>query len=189
MHSGCIARSRPFSRSRRSPSASSGRGRARSSSHCSPISACAPTSWPRAAPTEVTRIASSTRSSAARPREYGAAAAALRQQLDAALAARGRTIEDAIRSEGRHQAAEQATMASLIGSLRLISAFDWSEFFESVSLVEQVLQRDPAGVYGRMDFRSRDRYRQAVEELADPSGEGQLLLALKSVERARQAHG
>ena len=77
-------------------------------------------------------------------------------------------------------------MANLIGSLRLISTFDWSEFFESVSLVEQVLQRDPAGVYGRMDFRSRDRYRHAVEELAEPTGEGQLRVALKSVERARQ---
>ena len=77
-------------------------------------------------------------------------------------------------------------MANLIGSLRLISTFDWSEFFESVSLVEQVLQRDPAGVYGRMDFRSRDRYRHAVEELAEPTGEAQLRVALKSVERARQ---
>jgi cyclic beta-1,2-glucan synthetase len=121
-----------------------------------------------------------------RSREYGAAASALRRELDAALAARGQTIEDAIRSEGRHQAAEQATMANLIGSLRLISSFDWSEFFESVSLVEQVLQRDPAGVYSRMDFRSRDRYRHAVEELAEPTGEGQLRVALKSVERARQ---
>ena len=79
-------------------------------------------------------------------------------------------------------------MANLITSLRLIGTFDWSEFFESVSLVEQVLQRDPAGVYGQMDFRSRDRYRHAVEELAQPTGEEQLLLALKSVERARQAY-
>jgi cyclic beta-1,2-glucan synthetase len=121
-----------------------------------------------------------------RSREYGATADALRRELDAALAARGRTVEDAIRSEGRHQAAEQMTMANLIGSLRLISSFDWSEFVESVSLVEQVLQRDPAGVYGRMDFRSRDRYRQAVEELAEPTGDSQLRVALKSIERARQ---
>ena len=77
-------------------------------------------------------------------------------------------------------------MSNLIGSLRLISTFDWSEFFESVSLVEQVLQRDPAGIYGQMDFRSRDRYRHAVEEMAEPTGEGQLRVALKSVERARQ---
>jgi cyclic beta-1,2-glucan synthetase len=123
-----------------------------------------------------------------RARALGAIASGLHQQLDAALAARGQTIEDAIRAEGQHQAAEQAGMANLIGSLRLISTFDWSEFFESVSLVEQILQRDPAGVYSRMDFRSRDRYRHAVEELAVPTGEGQMLLALKSVERARQAH-
>src|SRR5439155_10100800 len=110
----------------------------------------------------------------------------LHQRLESELATHGQTVEDAIRAEGRHQAAEQATMANLVGSLRLISSFDWSEFFESVSLVEQVLQRDPAGVYGRMDFRSRDRYRQAVEELAEPTGDDQLRVALKSVERARQ---
>ncbi|HVH29890.1 MAG TPA: glucoamylase family protein [Vicinamibacterales bacterium] len=121
-----------------------------------------------------------------RSREHGARAEALRHQLDAALAARGQTIEDAIRSEARHQAAEQAFMSNLITSLRLISSFDWSEFFESVSLVEQVLQRDPAATYGGMDFRSRDRYRHAVEEMAEPTGDGQLRVALKTVERARQ---
>ena len=122
-----------------------------------------------------------------RSREHGAAAAALREELGAALEARGQTIEDVIRAEARYQAAGQAAMANLVESLRLVSTFDWSEFFESVSLVEQVLLRDPAGVYGRMDFRSRDRYRHAVEELAEPTGEGQTRVALKAVERARQA--
>src|SRR5678815_721741 len=117
-----------------------------------------------------------------RTRPLGAMASALHRHLELALASLGQTIEDSIRAEGQHQAAEQAGMANLIGSLRLISTFDWSEFFESVSLVEQVLQRDPAGIYGQMDFRSRDRYRHAVEELAPSTGEGQLLIALKSIE-------
>jgi cyclic beta-1,2-glucan synthetase len=121
-----------------------------------------------------------------RSREHGAGATALRQRLDATLAARGDTVEDVIRSEAVHQAGEQAFMANLIGSIHLISTFDWSEFFESVSLVEQVLHRDPSGVYPRMDFQSRDRYRHAVEELAEPSGDAQVRIALKSVERARQ---
>ena len=38
-----------------------------------------------------------------------------------------------------------------------------------------------------MDFLSRDRYRQAVEDLADGTGEGQLRVALRTVESARQA--
>ncbi len=122
-----------------------------------------------------------------RSREFGATAAGLRQRLDAELELRGQTVEDAIRSEGQHQATEQAAMANLIGSLRLMSSFDWSEFFETVSLVEQILQRDPAAVYSRMDFRSRDRYRHAVEELAEPTGEAQVRVALESVDRARQA--
>ncbi|MEX2471160.1 MAG: glucoamylase family protein [Gemmatimonadota bacterium] len=119
-------------------------------------------------------------------REQGLAAGILRKELDATLAVKGQSLEDAIRSEGRHEATEQAFMSSLVGSLHLISTFDWTEFFESVSLVEQVLQRDPAGVYGQMDFRSRNRYRNAVEELAEPTGDAQLRLALKGVERARQ---
>ena len=56
-----------------------------------------------------------------------------------------------------------------------------------MSLIEQVLQRDPAGVYANMDFASRDRYRHAVEELAEPTGEAQVRVALRSVESARQA--
>jgi cyclic beta-1,2-glucan synthetase len=121
-------------------------------------------------------------------RSLGALSSELYHELELLLEQRGQTLEDVIRHEGQHQAAAQAGMANLITSLRLISTFDWSEFFEQVSLVEQVLQRDPAGVYARMDFRSRDRYRHAVEELAAPTGEAQLLLALKSVERARQHH-
>ena len=121
-----------------------------------------------------------------RCREYGETALQLRQQLTSALAMRGQTIEDAIRAEGQHQASAHAAISNLIGSLRLVAAFDWSEFFESVSLVEHILHRDPAGIYGQMDFRSRDRYRHAVEELAEPTGEGQIRVALKSVERARR---
>ena len=46
------------------------------------------------------------------------------------------------------------------------------QYVESVSLVDNVLRRDPAGVYAQMDFLSRDRQRQAVEELAEPDRRG-----------------
>jgi cyclic beta-1,2-glucan synthetase len=70
------------------------------------------------------------------------------------LAAQEMTSEDAIRSEHQHQAAAQVSMANVITSLRLCATLDWSHHFEAVSLVERVLQRDPAGVYGSMDFLS-----------------------------------
>src|SRR5205085_7438742 len=49
------------------------------------------------------------------------------------------------------------------------------------------LQRVPAGMYGRMDFLSRDEQRRAVEALATASGDGQVRVALKAIENARAA--
>ena len=122
-----------------------------------------------------------------RMREYGPLVAPVRAAVEKRLTAQGMTAEDLIRTEHQAQAAGQVSVANAITSLRLCSTLDWMLFFEHVSLVEQVLQRDPAGVYAKMDFLSRDRYRQAVEELAEATGEAQLRVALRSVESARQA--
>jgi cyclic beta-1,2-glucan synthetase len=122
-----------------------------------------------------------------RVREYGPRLSAVRAAVDAHLLAQQTAPDDAIRAEHQQQAASQVSVANVITSLRLCSTLDWSQYFESVSLVEGVLQRDPAGVYGSMDFLSRDRYRQAVEDLADGTGEAELRVALRTVESARQA--
>ncbi|HEY6003419.1 MAG TPA: glucoamylase family protein, partial [Anaeromyxobacter sp.] len=122
-----------------------------------------------------------------RVREYGPRLAAVRSGLDAHLSAERATAEEAIRGEHQREAAAQVSVANVIGSLRLCSTLDWTQYVESVSLVERVLQRDPAGVHGRMEFLSRDRYRQVVEELAEPTGEGQVRVALRAVESAREA--
>ena len=76
------------------------------------------------------------------------------------------TAEETIRGEHQRQGVAQVSVANAVTSLRLCATLDWQEYVEAVSLVEQVLQRDPAGAYGRMDFLSRDQQRQAVEELA-----------------------
>jgi len=126
-----------------------------------------------------------------RTREYGRQIPMLRRAVQADLDARQITAEEAVRREHQRQGVTQVSVANAITSLRLCSEIDWRDFFESVSLVERALRRDPAGVYGRMDFLSRDQQRQAVEQIADPSGDAQLQLALKAVECARDAtvHG
>ncbi len=120
-------------------------------------------------------------------REYGERASPLRLQLEERLAAQALTVEDLIRGETQQQAREQVSVANAVTSLRLTATLDWSALVERVSLVEQVLQRDAAGVYGRMDFLSRDRYRRSVEDLAEPTGESQQRVALAAIERARRA--
>jgi cyclic beta-1,2-glucan synthetase len=122
-----------------------------------------------------------------RVREFGPRVSQLRARLDERFAADHLTLEDVIRAEHQKQAGCQVSMGNAITSLRFCASLDWSQFFERVSMVEQTLQHDPAGVYANMDFASRDRYRKAVEDLAGPAGEAQMRVALRSIERARQA--
>ena len=61
--------------------------------------------------------------------------------------------------------AETKVVHSIL-NLRLLATLDWKEFFESTSVLEQTLQRDPANVYRVSDFATRNLYRSVVEELA-----------------------
>jgi cyclic beta-1,2-glucan synthetase len=81
----------------------------------------------------------------------------------------------------------ETVVANCIISLRLLATQDWNEFFESVSLVEQVLGRDPAGVYARMDFETRDQYRGEVETLARATGRDEEEVAQEAVRLAQDA--
>jgi cyclic beta-1,2-glucan synthetase len=122
-----------------------------------------------------------------RVREYGLRLSPIRAAVEEHLAATQTTAEDAIRGEHQRQGIAQVSVANAMTSLRLCATLDWQQYVEAVCLVDQVLRRDPGGAYGRMDFLSRDRQRQAVEELAAPSGDAQVRVALRTVESARQA--
>ena len=122
-----------------------------------------------------------------RAREYGLRLAPIRLAIDEHLAAQAISAEHTIRGEHQRQGVAQVSVANAMTSLRFCAALDWQDYVESVSLVEQVLQRDPSGAYGRMDFLSRDQQRQAVEAVSAPSGDAQVRVALRAIESARQA--
>jgi cyclic beta-1,2-glucan synthetase len=122
-----------------------------------------------------------------RAREYDVRQAPWRTTVEAHLAECHTTAEEVVRVEHQQQAAGQASMANAISSLRLCGTLDWRKYVESVSQVEHALRQDPAGAHARTDFLSRDRLRQAVEQLSARSGEGQVRVALKVLESAREA--
>ncbi|MDC7690362.1 GH36-type glycosyl hydrolase domain-containing protein [Vogesella indigofera] len=101
------------------------------------------------------------------------------------LSESGFSIEQLVQSENQQQAADQVTISNSIGSLRALGALNWRDFVESMSAVEQVLQQDPYGVYGLMDFATRDRYRHAVEAIAKRSALSEVAVAQLVVTLAR----
>jgi len=89
-----------------------------------------------------------------------------RRWLDQLLAQQGLSVEQLVHQDSQSQAADQVSISHSITSLRALSAIDWKAFVEAVSLVEDILRKDPGGIYGRMDFTTRDSYRHGVEAIA-----------------------
>jgi len=82
------------------------------------------------------------------------------------LAEANQTIAQLVQAENQRQAADQVSISNSIGSLRVLGAMDWQVFVELHSVVDQALHADPGGIYGDMDFATRDRYRHVTEEIA-----------------------
>ncbi|MFM9436604.1 cyclic beta-1,2-glucan synthetase [Janthinobacterium sp. CG_23.3] len=104
------------------------------------------------------------------------------------LAESGQTIEQQIQNEIQQQAGDQVSVANSIGSLRFLGTMDWQEFVESMSVVEQSLRCDPAGVYASMDFATRDQYRHVIERIAKRSPASEVEVAEMALQLARN-HG
>jgi cellobiose phosphorylase len=124
---------------------------------------------------------------------------ALLQWLEARTATQNLSLAQLIETEHKQQSEYRVVSGQLISSLREISHTIWEIHFEELSLVEQILRRDPAKVYEEMDFASRDRVRHTLENFAERWGipewalaEQVLTLATESkadpVETKREQH-
>ncbi|WP_425261131.1 GH36-type glycosyl hydrolase domain-containing protein [Massilia luteola] len=108
------------------------------------------------------------------------------QWIATRLADEGRTIDQAVQADVKQQATDQVSVSNSIASLRLLGSMDWREFVETMSAVEQALRGDPAGVYGNMDFATRDHYRHVVERLARASGRSEAEVAAEALALAAE---
>ncbi|NNM52402.1 MAG: cyclic beta 1-2 glucan synthetase, partial [Pseudomonadales bacterium] len=86
--------------------------------------------------------------------------------IEQRLAESSLTVQQMVLTETQQQVADQVSVSNSIGCLRSLGATDWRIFVEAMSSVEHVLRNDVDGIYGAMDFTTRDRYRRVVARLA-----------------------
>lgn len=84
---------------------------------------------------------------------------------------------------------QEGTLAKTIGEcftgLRTLSTAHYAPILEEASAVEQLLRKDPAGVYAHMDEATRARYRTRVCQLARKRGIGEADAARRALELAQ----
>ena len=125
----------------------------------------------------------------ARLQSQGPAMAFVQTWVEQKLFDQGVTATQLSEAAGRTAAANQISIANSIGSLRFIGAMDWKHFVESLSVVEQALREDPAGMHAGQDFVTRDRYRHVVEDVARGSSCSESAVARAAIVLAQTAAG
>ncbi len=88
------------------------------------------------------------------------------QWVEQSLNEHGRSVDHVVTEENHEQAIMEISTRNCITSLRNLSSTDWNEFVETLSRTEQILREDPADVYSKMDFATRDEYRRVVERMS-----------------------
>ena len=89
-------------------------------------------------------------------------------ELERQLAAQGMTIDATVRDVHQGQAAMSVTARNIITSMRMVSAVDWAELVETVSLVDAMLRQ--GSDFAANDFTTRNAMRTAIERLARGAG-------------------
>jgi cyclic beta-1,2-glucan synthetase len=100
------------------------------------------------------------------------------------MADEGVSAEDVAARAHERLALTQLMTANSITSLRAIGRLDWKLFVESQSVMEAVLRDDPAGVYARMTFTTRDAYRHVVERIARRTKRSEQEVAARAIRLA-----
>jgi cyclic beta-1,2-glucan synthetase len=100
-----------------------------------------------------------------------------------------KSLSEINQREQNRQTKDQISIGNAFTSLRELALLDWRGIFEQLSRVERLLRLDPSGVYPKMDFDTRDRYRRAIEELARRSGQAEDQVVQRAIELATQAAG
>ena len=103
------------------------------------------------------------------------------------FAARNTNADDIVHSEHQRQGAVNLSVRNVITSLRLISSVDWAKFFESVSLVDELLRERSS--FAAFDFSTRDLYRHGIEDLARRSRHTEMDVARRALAAAQRAAG
>lgn len=76
-------------------------------------------------------------------------------------------------------------ISQYITAIRTVEGINWRYFFENTSVVESILENDPAQVYKNMDFETKDYYRHKLEEIARLIKTSEIKVAMNILDLAK----
>ena len=101
----------------------------------------------------------------------------------------GMTISEAITKEHYDIAASKVSMGNSIISIKEILRVNFLDLFENINGVEEILKKDPANVYNKMDYKTKEDYRNKIKQISEKTKISEIYIANKVLELATKYRG
>ena len=97
----------------------------------------------------------------------------------------GTTVSDVIKKEHFEIATQKVLIGNSITSIKEIQRINFLEIFEKINGVEEILKQDPANVYEKMDYKTKEYYRGKIKEISKKTKISEIYIARKMLELAQ----
>ena len=120
-------------------------------------------------------------------KKYGKKAYGYLNILEEEVEKLGITVSDAIQKEHFATAIRKITMGNCITSIKKIQRINFLDIFEKINGVEGILSNDPAGIYDKMEYKTKEYYRNTIKEIAQKTKMSEIYIARKTIELCNNA--
>lgn len=115
-------------------------------------------------------------------KKYGKRAYGYLNILEEEVEKVGTTVSEAIQKEHFDIAIRKISMSNCITSIKKIQRINFLDIFEKINGVEEILSREPAGIYENMEYKTKEYYRNTIKEIAKKTNMSEIYVAKKVVE-------
>ena len=121
-----------------------------------------------------------------RLKQYGRQAYSFLNILEEQVDKMGLSISEVIQKEHFDIALKKISMGNSITSINTIIRVNFLEIFEQINGVEELLKNDPAGVYSKMDYKTKAYYRKQIENISKKTKISEMYIAKKCLDLAKR---
>ena len=118
-------------------------------------------------------------------KRYGKKGNAYLKALEEVVEKLGTTVSDVIKREHFEMAVQKVLIGNCITSIRAIKKINFLQIFERINGVEEILKKDPVQVYEKMDYRTKDYYRNKIKKLSKKTKISEIYISQKILELAQ----
>jgi len=119
-------------------------------------------------------------------KQYGKRGLPYLNVLEKQVSKMGMDISEVIKKEHFDIALGKVSLGNSITSMREILRVNFSDLFEKINGVEEILKKDPINVYRKMDYKTKDLYRNKIQKLEQESKISEIYIANKALDLAKE---